>query len=233
MKRIVLVPYATHVEPACERGLRALEARGLEVRRFPSTAAVDRTRCDAASGALRDGADTIVWIDSDIAFEADSVERLFAHDLPIVGGVYAKKGSRDLAVHVEAGTTELVLGDGGYLVDVRYVGLGFLATDRMVYADIQRTFALPTCNTRFGAATVPYFLPMVIPDEPHGGYWYLGEDYAFCERARRAGHKITIDTTLRLGHVGSYTYGWEDAGTEVVRAATVRFTLPDQTKKSG
>jgi len=70
---------------------------------------------------------------------------------------------------------------------------------------------------------VPYFLPMVLADP--GGYWYLGEDYAFCERARQAGHKIVIDTTLRIGHIGSYTYGWEDAGQAVPRvtSATFRF----------
>ncbi len=222
-RRVVLVPYATHIEPACDRGLRALEARGFEVRRYASTAAVDRTRCDAASLALRDGCDDLVWIDSDIAFDPESVERLLAHDLPIVGGVYAKKGVRDLAVHLLDGVTELELGERGYLTDVRFIGLGFLATQRMVYEDIQRTFALPTCNARFGSPTVPYFLPMVIEDGVQG-HWYLGEDFAFCERARRAGHKIVVDTTLRLGHVGSYTYGWEDAGQEIPRATSVKFT---------
>src|SRR4051812_2667443 len=130
MRAIAIVPYATHVEPACDRGLRALEAAGIEVRRIRS-GAIDRARCDAAHAALADGADTIVWIDSDIVFEADAALRLLAHDLPIVGGVYAKKGVRDLALHALPGTTELVLGAEGYLVDVRYVGLGFLATQRL------------------------------------------------------------------------------------------------------
>lgn len=223
-RRVVLVPYATHIEPACERGLRELERRGLEVRRYPSTAAVDRTRSDAASQALRDSFDELLWIDSDIAFDPDDVDRLHAYDLPIVGGVYAKKGVQDLAVHLEDGTSSLELGEHGSLTDVRYVGAGFLSTHRMVYEDIQRTFSLPVCNTRFGAATVPYFLPMVI-DDPPAGYWYLGEDYAFCERARRAGHKIVVDTTIRLGHIGPYTYGWEDAGQRVPRLTGVRFTF--------
>jgi len=220
---IVLVPYSTHIEPACDRGLRELEQRGLEVRRYPSTAAVDRTRSDAATTALRDGADELMWIDSDIAFDPDDVVRLRAYDLPIVGGVYPKKGVQDLAVHLEAGTAELTFGVGGGLVDVRYVGLGFLCTQRLVYEDVQRTFSLPVCNTQFGAATVPYFLPMVQADG--AAYWYLGEDYAFCERARQAGHKVVVDTTIRLGHIGSYVYGWEDAGQVVTRAASVLFKL--------
>ena len=218
---IVLVPYATHVEPACERGLRELERRGLDVRRYPSTAAVDRTRCDAATSALRDGYDELMWIDSDIAFDPDDVARLRGYDLPIVAGVYAKKGVQDLAMHADD-LTELAMGEGGGLYDVKYVGAGFVLVQKLVYDDIQRTFSLPVCNTRFGAATVPYFLPMVIADGPNA-HWYLGEDYAFCERARIAGHKIVVDTTIRLGHIGSYSYGWEDAGQAIPRVTGALF----------
>jgi len=64
---------------------------------------------------------------------------------------------------------------------------------------------------------------MVIADGQ--GYWYLGEDYAFCERARQAGHKVIVDTTIRLGHVGRYTYGWEDAGQAVPRVPGATFTF--------
>ena len=220
---VVLVPYLTHVEPACDDGLRALERRGFEVRRYPSTAAVDRTRCEIATAALRDGFDELMWIDSDISFDPDSVQRLRDHDLPIVGGIYAKKGIQDLAVHVEPGTTQLQMGEGGALVDVRYLGAGFVCTQRIVYDDIQRTFSLPACKTQFGVPAVPYFLPMVIADGQ--GYWYLGEDYAFCERARQAGHKVIVDTTIRLGHVGRYTYGWEDAGQAVPRVPGATFTF--------
>lgn len=223
---LVLVPYATHIEPSCERGLRELERIGFAVRRYPSSAAVDRTRCEAATAALSEGFDELMWIDSDISFEAADVERLRAHDLPIAAGIYAKKGMQALAVHPEPGTRELRLGEGGGSCAVRYVGAGFLYTQRRVYDDIQRTFSLPLCNAQFGAPAIPYFLPMVIAHADHpGGYWYLGEDYAFCERARQAGFAVMADTTIRLGHVGRYTYGWEDAGQVIPRVTGVKFDL--------
>jgi len=226
-RTVILVPYLTHVEPACERGLRELERRGLEVRRYPSTAAVDRTRCEVATAALGDKFDELIWIDSDIAFEADDVDRLRGHDLPIVGGVYAKKGAPAFALHFEPGTRTLQIGEGGGPLRVRYVGLGFVCTQRRVYDDMQRLFSLPFCNTRFGAPAVPYFLPMVVADpELPGGYWYLGEDYAFCERARQAGHAVIVDTTIRLGHVGTYHYGWEDAVQQVPRVTGLTIELP-------
>jgi len=232
---VVLVPYSTHIEPACEHGLRELERRGYEVRRFASTAAVDRTRCEAATNALRDGFDALIWIDSDIVFHPDDVDRLRAHDRPIVGGLYAKKGPQAFAAYFEPGTDELRLGTAAHdLLRVRYLGLGFLYTERRVYDDIQRTFSLPACDTRFGAGIVPYFLPMVVRDaEQASGYWYLGEDYAFCERAREAGYEIVVDLAIRLGHVGAYRYGWEDAVQRLPRVdgLTVKLTPPTSDDK--
>lgn len=107
------------------------------------------------------------------------------------------------------------------------MGTGFLLTHRMVYDDIRRTFGLPLCNTKWNQPTVPFFLPMVVPDGANG-YWYLGEDFAFCERARQAGHKITVDTTLRLGHIGRYTYQWEDAGMAMPRVPGAKFDMGDE-----
>ena len=35
-----------------------------------------------------------MWIDSDVVFYTDDLERLRAHKLPLVCGIYAKKGRR-------------------------------------------------------------------------------------------------------------------------------------------
>lgn len=222
---VTLVPYLTHVEPACERGLRELERRGVEVRRYPATAAIDRTRCEAATAALRDGFDELMWIDSDIAFEPDDVDRLRHHGVPIAAGAYAKKAARALALYPEPGTKQLQMGEGGGLVKVRYVGAGFLLVRKAAFDAVEQHFGLPTCNAQFGAPLVPYFLPMAVASD--GGYWYLGEDYAFCERARQAGIATMVDTTIRLGHVGSYVYGWEDAGQKVPRVTGARFDFEE------
>jgi hypothetical protein len=64
---------------------------------------------------------------------------------------------------------------------------------------------------------------MLVPDRE--GMWYLGEDYAFCERAHQAGYQVFADTTIRVDHLGTYRYSWEDAGTDVKRYATYRFDL--------
>ncbi len=131
-------------------------------------------------------------------------------------GIYPKKGKRELAIHVLPGTKQLTFGEGAGLVEILYAATGFLLVQREVYATIQAKLALPVCNESFGKPLVPYFMPLVHHD-PERGVWYLSEDYAFCQRARDAGFRIFADSSLRLGHVGSYVYSWEDAGGELPR----------------
>ncbi|MFT3924399.1 MAG: hypothetical protein QM778_17815 [Myxococcales bacterium] len=219
---VVLVP-TTHgkPEPACEEGLRALERSGIEVRRVSGYAAIDFARCIMATRALDDGFDELLWIDDDIAFDPTDVERLRTSDQVLVAGAYAKKGRRQLAVRELPGTASFTFGPRGGLQEVLYAGTGFMYTRRALY-DAMST-ELPVCNTQFGQRVVPYFLPFVVQTE--AGPWYLGEDYAFCERARRAGFKVFIDTRIRLHHIGPYHYGWEDAGRENERFATYVYHL--------
>ncbi|MDA1051522.1 MAG: hypothetical protein O3C40_13720 [Planctomycetota bacterium] len=221
---VVLVPVGSHVEPACEEGLRDLESRGFEVRRVRGYSAIDQGRCQMASDALADGFEATFWIDTDIGFEADDVERLLAHDAPIVAATYPQKGRRALTCHVLPGTEQLVFGEQGGLTEVLYVGTGFLLVRREVYETMQQRLELPICNERFdGRPLVPYFLPMLREDG--AGHWYLAEDFAFCERARRCGYHIMLDTTIRLQHFGGYGYSWEDAGSAVDRYKTYHYRI--------
>jgi hypothetical protein len=221
---IVLVPYRGHIEPACEDGLRALEARGYLVRRCDASAAIDRARSELATQALSEGYEEILWIDSDVGFAPEAVDRLRSHGLPLVGALYAKRGKREFACSFLPGSGEITLGEGGGPVEVRYIGTAFLLTHRRVYEDVARTFDLPVCNARFQVPAVPYFLPMVLRDPP-ADHWYLSEDWSFCERARQAGHKVMVDTAIRLWHFGRYGYGWEDVAVAIQRtpSAKVRF----------
>jgi hypothetical protein len=71
---------------------------------------------------------------------------------------------------------------------------------------------------------------MVIPCG--GSHVYLGEDYAFCERARRCGFKIFADTTIRLQHIGIYGYSWEDVGGALPRYSSDQLRLPGDDEPS-
>lgn len=176
-----------------------------------------------ATDALAQGFDELLWIDSDVVFQADDIEKLRGHGLPIVCGIYAKKSRREFACAFLPDTKEVRFGKHGGLTELRYAGFGFIYTRREVYETIQARLKLPVCNQRFGSLLVPYFAPFVVQDG--AGAWYLSEDYGFCERARQSGFRIMADTSIRLWHVGNYRFGWEDAGSDKERFADYTFHI--------
>jgi hypothetical protein len=222
-KCVVLVPVGSHIESECAQALSVLEARGYPVRRVSGYAAIDQGRSQMASDALRDGYEELLWIDSDIGFDPDDVDRLRSHELPIVSAIYPKKGVRALASYLLPETERVQFGVGGGLLEIKYAATGFLLTHRRVYTAMQEQCELPVCNQRFGRLVVPYFLPLIVPDE--SGHWYLGEDFAFSERARRCGFVVMADTRIRLSHIGKCGYSWEDAGSDRVRYDSYDFRV--------
>jgi hypothetical protein len=226
---VILVPAFGTLVPKCEEGLRELERRGYPVRRVRGFSAVDQGRNVMAADALHDGFAETMWIDTDIGFDADAVEGLRSHNLPLVAGLYPQPGGRSLACHLLPGTDKLVFGAAGGLVEIEFAGAGFLHVRRAAYEAIRDRLALPLCNTRFGRGLWPFFQPTWIPEEPSaaGGptHRYLTDDFAFCHRARLAGLKIMADTSLRLWRTGSYGFGWEDAGRDAERFDTYHYQV--------
>ncbi len=66
---VILVPFATHIVPACEQGLIELQRRGYDVRRVGGYAAIDQGRSQMVTDALAAGYEETFWIDSDIEFQ--------------------------------------------------------------------------------------------------------------------------------------------------------------------
>ena len=203
---IVLVPFSGFIHPECEAGLKELERRGYPLRRVGGYANIDVGRSQMVTDAMRDGFEETMWIDSDVGFDPDSVERLRSHGLPMVCGVYPQKGKRALACHIMPGTASMTFGKQGGLVELLYAATGFLLVRREVYLAIQEQCKLPMCNERFGHPMIPYFLSLIRPIDD--GYWYLADDYAFCHRARESGFRNFADTTIQLWHIGTYRYAW-------------------------
>ena len=218
---VILVPFLGYIHQECETSLKELERRGYPVRRVGGYSAIDQGRNQMATDALTDGFEETLWIDSDIAFHPDDVEKLRARNLPIVAALYPQKGRRALASHVIPGAKKMTFGKDGGLAELLYAGTGFLLVRREVYLKMLEDLNLPLCNERFEKPTIPFFQPLIRAIED--GTWYLAEDYAFGHRAHACGYKIWADTTIRLGHIGNYRYSWEDAGMERPRFAS--FTL--------
>jgi hypothetical protein len=128
----------------------------------PGFSQIDTARSQLATDAVARGFEELMWIDSDTEFDLAAVERLRSHNLPIVSGLYPKKGMRALASSLLPETEKIIFGEGGELVEIRYAATGFLLTKRQVYLDIQRKCNLPVCNLMFNKPLVPLFMTMVV-----------------------------------------------------------------------
>ena len=222
---VVLVPHLNGIEGECEQGLGQLEAEGVRVVRRGGCSAIDVARNELVSDALHDGFQSMLFIDADIGFDPADAMRLLARPEPVISGVYAKKGMREMASVFAEGTKEVLFGpDAAAPYPLRYAATGFLRIRAWVLRRLIEDLKLTLCNTQWGRGMWPFFQPLIVPQGP-GKFHYLGEDWAFSHRLSQIGVTPLADTTIRLWHWGRYGYTWEEAGSSATRYRTYSYRL--------
>ena len=153
-----------------------------------------------AHAAIKEGADYILWIDADMRFPKNTIERLIKHDKPIVG---VNATTRSVPVRATAKNLEIdrenkvnhwravSSKDKTGLESVTAIGCGVMLVKREVFEKTER----------------PGFWFEVLPGDK-----LVGEDVYFCVKAKDAGFDVYVDHDLsnEIGHVGRYTYSWND-----------------------
>ncbi|NBQ67386.1 MAG: hypothetical protein EBU46_00570 [Nitrosomonadaceae bacterium] len=214
---IILVPVAHRIEPECDESLRSLEKLGYNVWRCYGFSAIDQGRNVMAQTALDKGYKELMWIDSDVVFKVSDVMRLRQLDLPMSCGIYGlKDGSGRPAADLDG--RKIV---GTQLSEIRAVGAGFLHTRREVYEKIAVELKLQRCTGRH-TNYYPYFLPAI-----KDGF-YLGEDFAFCHRAREVGYKLIADTGIKLKHLGKMAFSWSGVTTDNAEPTYTPFSVEEE-----
>ena len=144
-----------------------------------------------------------MFIDADIRFEPDAIFKLVAADKDIVAGMYPKK-SYPIELNINLTKNTKIFGP---LVTVSTAATGFLMFKRKVYEDL--IAAHPETkyidDIGFDKTLEPYMYAIFdcyINEDGH----YLSEDWAFCERAKKLGYDIWVDTRINLGHTGSHEF---------------------------
>jgi len=115
---VIVVPCGEAIAPSCEQALRILEARGYTVRRVRGFSRIDVARNCIASTAIQDGFAETLWIDSDMGFDPDDVEKLRGQQLHVICGVYRKKGKREFTCKFLPETRNIQFGKGGGLLEI-------------------------------------------------------------------------------------------------------------------
>lgn len=174
-------------------------------------ALVERARAIVATQFLASDCDVLLTIDSDIAFQADDAFRVaeaaVTHNLAC--GLYVTRHKticRPTSVLEPNVTVDLSSSEP---VAIRWPAGGFLATHRRVFEALIATGEYPLCHPKEAWAFRPFYTPFVVEDD-QGDPILLSEDYAFGERARRAGFPCYAVPSVRLLHYGVYGYGVDD-----------------------
>lgn len=170
---------------------------------------VDVARNTLTAGALNGHPNLthILWIDDDMRFPPDALQRLLAHDKDIVGGLcHNRRGPSYHPIAARLYGTAMALGDDTYgfvydlpqtgLVEVDATGAAFL----LVKVEVFRAVSAALENKGQNAAT--WWAPAGT----------ASEDFSFCRRAKQAGYKVFIDCGLDIGHVAEVVVNREVAG---------------------
>lgn len=176
--------------------------------RFIPGGLVFDARDEASQIAINNGYDYCLFIDSDMLFEPDALVRILQHDDDVITGLYYKrKGSHEPVLYRHIARR----------VDFNGTMLAEAVAD--VETDIDRDyFQVEGCG--FGFCLVKTEMLKKVRDrfvscfEPVPG---LGEDLSFCWRVKELGGKIMCDSTIWLGHMGSYVFDRKDWQIEEVR----------------
>ena len=148
-------------------------------------------RNQLAASAVEANADWMLWLDSDMVFNPDLLERMFARakelDADFITGVYYRRVEPYSPVLFESleivedgkNTWSHVHDIPDHPFEVGGCGFGAVLLNTQVIFDVLGKFDR-------------LFTPI-------DG---MGEDLSFCWRARQCGYKIIADPTLPIGHIG-------------------------------
>lgn len=143
----------------------------------------------------------LVFVDSDVAWEAGALVGLVDRGVEFVAGLYPQR--RDPINYCCQWITErkeLELENG--LIEVKGVPAGFMCLSRAMLEKMVAHYP----DTQFHCAEGPNNTVHDLFGPVRIGRVKFGEDYSFCKRWRDIGGKIWIDPEIRMGHVGFKTF---------------------------
>lgn len=151
-------------------------------------------RTNVVKKALEFGSDYLLWIDSDMTFPMDALQRLISHDKDVVCAIYNKRvHPYETLGKVKGGQAAMAdITDSG-LVEMDYVPGGFMLVNMRVY----RAMIEPEFEQQL------FYREMYDrPDKTR----MVSEDYYFSERARALGFSLWADLELtpKISHIGEH-----------------------------
>ena len=151
----------------------------------------------------------LIFLDGDIVFEPLHINKVLSslrNNYDLIGGCYSVKDGSQLASRG--------LGDGsinldGKIQEIDYLATGFMGISRRLLLEACDKLNLPLMHPGEWAEAYPFF-EEYRHTHPQAGEMWLSEDWEFCEKVKRIGTKVYLDTSIWVGHIGQKCYTVSD-----------------------
>jgi hypothetical protein len=223
---------------------------GITVDMIGNESLVHRARNILCARFLKSEATHIMWIDSDIIFNPDSILKLLNHKKGVISAAYGKKAIQweqiqkrlqnvqdpsvlthqqimdlgiDYNINIPPGQETRIENNIAKVLDA---ATGFLLIERQVlesmYEHYKDTLLCKNDIQSSGKYIPDYVALFDCMIDTNGRY--LSEDYAFSRRWQAMGGDIWLDFSIPLGHVGSHQFVGEY---DVTSPITVETSQPE------
>lgn len=196
-KILIAVPAMDQVATGFAQSLATVEKVGKCSVSFMCGSLVYDSRNKLAAQAVKMEADYVMWFDSDMIFDSNTIVKMVEHmenGYDIVSGLYFRR---------QPPFTPVLFSK----LELDSEGIECIHEDYDDYPS--EMFEIAGCG--FGCVMMKIDVLFDIAAE-HSAMWFspignIGEDCAFCIRARESGYKIFCDPTISCGHVGHNIIG--------------------------
>ena len=191
MKLSICVPCRDQVHTLFTRSLVNLTNRltrkeiDFELHLFAGSV-ICESRTRLVEEALSVNSDKILFLDSDIQFPSNMIDKLYSHNKDICAATYSTRYEPMQSVaFVDPDNTAKRLKENG-LHKIWAVGMGCMLIDIDVFHTLPKPWFVHEYNK--------------IDDS------FSGEDIYFCNQAMHHGIDVWVDTEIKLGHLGTKAY---------------------------
>ena len=203
MRYLIAVPSHDYVHAEFQRSLMELDKpEGTCFAQITNTL-IYTARNTIAQNAVSNGFDRVLWLDADMVFDGDTMNRLAAdmdQGLEFVSALYfSRKEPVFPTIHKE--------------VHWRVRDDGWVDAGAELYHDYPKDQVFEVAACGFGCCMTSVALLKKMCDK-YGSPFYplmgMGEDTTFCFRARQDGEKVYCDSRIKAGHIGQHIFTEKD-----------------------
>ena len=196
MRVLIAVPAMESVATEFYQSCLSLKHDGSPVWAVTRSSLIYDARNALAKKAVEEGYDRVLWLDSDMVFQPDLLERLSAdmdEGRDYVCGLYFKRKIPYVPVIYKE-------------MSVSQNESGMLTPRAITFDDYPKNEVFEVVGSGFGAVMTSVDLLRRAHEsfgQPFTPVVGFGEDLSFCLRVQKLGVKMFCDSRIKVGHIGS------------------------------